>query len=100
MFLFSLPPLLRGDVRGSGRASTRPGWVLRDTARPRFGTPSAVARQLHSLTHPVCNGNKCGGRACGLGVQMLQFLVPVLIALMVLAINNGWYTQAMAFLEK
>jgi hypothetical protein len=31
---------------------------------------------------------------------MLQFLVPVLIALMVLAINNGWYTQAMAFLEK
>jgi hypothetical protein len=43
----SSPP---GDVRISGRANT-PCWVLRDTARPCFGTPPAVARQLHSHTH-------------------------------------------------
>ena len=75
-----------GDVRVSGRANTS-CWVLRDTARPCFGTPSAVARQapltdcpytkLHipsgyatSLIHTwdVCSGGcNCGGGGGGCG---------------------------------
>jgi hypothetical protein len=38
-----------GDVRVSGRAYT-PSWVHRDTSRPCFGMPPAVATQLHSLS--------------------------------------------------
>jgi hypothetical protein len=46
----------RGHHQLSQRSSTHshcantPSWVLRDTARPCFGTPPAVATQLHSLT--------------------------------------------------